>query len=222
MTTSNEQATKLPLMKRIVLAVRGGVPSGLSAMLVVLLLALVVAIGAGGFLGGLALATKRNQTMERNLLTQTRNAKHETAKLAKEKAELEHGIEELKEKAEMQLKDMATLKEQLDRAVIERETMEKVLAEIRDSLSTTGGNSKAEKVLKGALLKFGDKECALEGGAVKSKADLDCLNLRDAIGAMNSAPGGYADKNAKPAEVKAPAAKPEVKTDTAHKPASGH
>lgn len=220
MTTSNEQVAKLPLMKRIVLALRGGVPNGVSAMLVVLLIALVIAIGAGGFLGGLALATQRNQTMERNLLTQTRAAKQAAAKLAEEKAQLQTQLEEAKTLQEAKDKDVATLKEQLALAKLEKEALDKVLQDIRTSLTGTG--SKAEQAVKGALLKFADKECELQGGAIRSKEDVKCLNLRDAIGAMNSGPGGYEDKPAKPATpAPAPAVKPAAPKPATPKP-SGH
>lgn len=227
MTTSNEQVAKLPLMKRIVLAVRGGVPSGLSAVLVIVLLILVIAIGVGGFLGGLALATKRNQNQERNLITQTKDAKSAESKLAHEKAELEKTIEEMKTQSDARKKDMDLLKEQLARAKLERETMDKVLAEIRDSLSGAAAGAKAdkvEKVVKGAMLKFGGKECDLSGGAVKSKEDVQCLNLRESIDAMNEKPGGYAGKQ--PAEAAKPpeATKPVVPAtkEAPAKPASGH
>ncbi|PHV10917.1 hypothetical protein CSQ89_13615 [Chitinimonas sp. BJB300] len=201
-------------MKRIVLAVRGGVPSGLSAVLVIVVLILVLALGIGGFLGGFALATKRNQTQERNLITQTRAAKLAEAKMAGEKAELEKFIEALKVQTAARKKDMDNLKDQLDRARLERETMDKVLTEIRDSFSGAGAKGdKAEKVkevVNGAMLKFGGKECGLSGSVVKNKEDVQCLNLRESIDAMNSKPAGNADKAAKPAD----AAKPEDKAKT--------
>lgn len=208
MTMANEQAAKLPLMKRLILAMRGGVGGGLSAMLVVLLVALVIAIGAGGFLGGLVMATKRNLHAEQNLIAQVKTAKQAQAKLLAEKAGLEKELEVAKDASSMLGKDVATLKEQLAAAHVERETMNKVLAEISESLRSGGAaaNPKAAAVVKGAMLKFGDKECELEGGAIKSKDDVKCLNLKDAIDAMNSGPGGYGAKPTKPTE--APAAKP--------------
>ncbi|GAB3248031.1 hypothetical protein [Chitinimonas naiadis] len=208
MTTSNEQVAKLPLMKRIVLAVRGGVGGGISAVLVLLLILLVIAGVVGGLLGGMALATKRNQAAEQNLIAIAKSAKLAQAKLGKEKAELEHELETVKEQASMQAKDLTQLKEDLERAKIERETMDKVLQEIRASIQAGGSSPKVEKAVKGAMLKFGDKECELQGGAIKSKEDVKCLNLRGAIDAMNSKPGGY-DSKADPAkDGKAAEAKP--------------
>ncbi|HEY9101797.1 hypothetical protein [Chitinimonas sp.] len=216
MTTSNEQAAKLPLMKRIVLAVRGGVGGGVSAVLVLLLILLLIAGVVGGFIGGIALATKRNQQAEQNLIAIAKNAKLAQAKLSKEKAELEHELEAAKDQSAMQAKDLTQLKEDLERARIERETMDKVLQEIRTSIQAGGASPKVAQAVKGAMLKFGNNECELKGDTVKSKDDVKCLNLRGAIDAMNSKPGGYSDKKAeaakaaesKPAETKAPEAKP--------------
>ncbi len=217
-------------MKRIVLAVRGGVPSGLSAVLVIVALILVLALGIGGFLVGFALATKRNQTQERNLITQTRAAKLAEAKMAGEKAELEKLIEALKVQNNARKKDMDILKDELNRARLERETIDKVLTEIRDSFSGTGGKGdKAEKVkevVKGAMLKFGGRECDLSSSVVKSKEEVQCLNLRESIDAMNSTPTGNADKAAKSADAAKQADKAQtivpVKKETSAAKAAGH
>ncbi|WP_269533922.1 hypothetical protein [Chitinimonas sp. BJYL2] len=215
MTTSNEQAAKLPLVKRIVLMVRTG--GAVPILMGVLLLLLIVGIGAGGFLGGLALATKRNQTVEQNLLAQTKAARAAETKALAEKDVAEKELDQVKTTLAAQVRDIEQLKELLERARIERETMDKVLGEVRDSLAAGGASPKVQQAVKGAMLKFGEKECELPDRAVSSKADIRCLDLKNAIESMNSMPGGYGSK---PAETKTPAVKPGDKP--AEKPKSGH
>ncbi|QNM97477.1 hypothetical protein [Chitinimonas koreensis] len=193
MTTSNEQAVKLPLMKRVVLALRGGVGGGVSAVLILLSVLLVIAIGVGGFIAGMALATKQNQLAVHNAMSQAHAAKKAEAGLKTEKTSLEGQIAELKDQLALRSKDNEMLKEQLAQAKMEVQTMDKVLGEIRESL-IKGAAKPAEakpEPPKGAKLRFGSRDCEL-GDGVKSKADVKCLNLREAIDAMNSKPGGYA------------------------------
>ncbi|QDQ27850.1 hypothetical protein FNU76_16690 [Chitinimonas arctica] len=195
------------MLKRIVIAIRGGVGGGMSAVMVLLLVVLIAAVCLAGFLGGLAVAAKRGQLQEQSLIKQTALAKQGQAKLRAEKEALAHETEALKSRTDMQEKDIATLKQLVEHARIEREATERVLAEVRDSLRAGAqANPKAEQAVKGALLKFGNRECELQGSAVKSKDDVKCLNLRGAIDAMNSGPGGYSKPAAAPTP--APAAKP--------------
>ncbi|MBV8658588.1 MAG: hypothetical protein JO142_12255 [Burkholderiales bacterium] len=206
MTTSNEQAAKLPLIKRLVIAVRGGVGGGLSAVLIVALVGLAVLLGLGGFFGGVAMATKRHQMALHAMGTQLHDAKAALAKLQAAHEDTLKQLADQKSMSDAKQAETQQLREQITELKAEKEAMDKVLTEIHDSLSAPeGGKSKAkdvDKVVQGARLKFGNSECNMQGSAVSSKKDVDCLNLRDAIGAMNGKPGGYSDPNAKPGDSK--------------------
>lgn len=190
MTTSNEQAAKLPLIKRIVIALRGGVSGGISAVVVVILIVLMIALGIAGFVGGFAVATKRNQAIAQNQFNQTRLAKQAAAKLAGEKAELQKQLATLQEQGGSAQETITQLKADLEKAKIEHDAMDKVLTEIKESLESNAGKAekadKVQKMVNGATLKFGNRECDPDkGSAVSSKQDVKCLNLREAIDAMN-------------------------------------
>lgn len=210
MTTSNEQPAKMPLMKRVMIAVRGGVGGGISAVMVALVVGLLLALAVGGFLGGAAFATQRNQKVEQMLAAQTKAAKVALIKAQKAREELEKELEPLKELNSMQSKDIERLKDEVEHGKVERAAMDKVMTDFKDSLRASAGSAKPEAAPKpGATLKFGNKDCDVQGGAVKSKADVKCLDLKNAIDAMNSGPGGY----------NKPGAKAEAKES---KPESGH
>ena len=206
MTTSNEQAAKLPLIKRLVIAVRGGVGGGLSAVLVVVLVGVAILLGIGGFMGGAVVATKRSQMTLHAMGTQLHDAKLALAKLQAAHEDTLKQLEDQKSMSAAKQAETQQLREQITVLKAEKEAMDKVLAEIHDSLSAPeGGKSKAkevDKVVQGARLKFGNSECNMQGSAVTSKKDVDCLNLRDAIGAMNGKPGGYDNPAAKPGDAK--------------------
>jgi Skp family chaperone for outer membrane proteins len=206
MTTSNEQAAKLPLVKRIVIALRGGVSGGVSAVMVVLLVALVIALAIAGFVGGLAVATKRNQINAQKLITQARQAQLANVKLSASKTALEKEVAALKDEVEQKQHTITDQKAELDRAKLEHDTMEKLLGEIKDSIQSSSAKpekgDKPAKPANAAQLKFGNHQCDLQkGSTVTSKQDVNCLNLRDAIDAMNSKSKG--DKAA-PAVPKSP------------------
>lgn len=203
MTTSNEQAAKLPLIKRIVIALRGGVGGGISAVVVVLMIVLMIALGTVGFLGGLAVATKRNQAIALNQAKAMQEARAAHAKLAAENAELQKQLADQKTQGAGAQDTITQLKAELEKDKIERDAMNKVLDEIKESLQAAGSkgekNDKVQKAVNGAMLKFGKSECDLQqGSAVSSKQDLKCLNLREAIDAMNGKGGKDAPKTPPP------------------------
>lgn len=210
MTTPSDAPAKLPLMKRIVIAVRGGVGGGISAMLVAVVVGLLIALVAGGFLAGSAYAMHRNQAMQQLLTAQTKAAKAALAKAQKAKEEIEKELTTVKELYDVQSKDNKLLKDDLERARLEKETTEKVMADFRESLKPAAGNDKSavKTPPAGATLKFGNKDCDVQGSAVKSKADVKCLDLKNAIDSMNNGPGGYN----KPTGQKGGEAKPEAST----------
>ncbi|MFC4159387.1 hypothetical protein [Chitinimonas lacunae] len=183
--TKEASPVKLPLAKRVLLALRGGIGSGMNAMLSVLAVVLVLMIGVGGFISGLAIATKRNKAAEQNLLAQVRSARSESDKLSEEKQQLEKKLDDAKVQIEAQATDMRLLREDQIRLRLEREALEKVLATIQQSLGNSPKGKELEKA-RGAMLKFSNRECELEGGAVRDKKDVACLNLKEAIEAMNA------------------------------------
>ncbi|WP_374349445.1 hypothetical protein [Chitinimonas sp.] len=188
MTTSNEQVAKLPLLKRVIILVRGG--GGVSPVILGVILLLVVLIGILGLVMGFAVASKRNHLVEQNLTTQLKQARGQIAKLDAEKKAHEKELEELKETVTHQQEAIDKQKEELAQAKTARETMEKVLADIKTSLeaSSSGKGEKGKAEASAATkLKFGNQDCDTQkGSAVNSKADLKCLNLKEAIDAMNS------------------------------------
>lgn len=197
-------AVKLPLVKRLLLSLRGGVGGGLTAVLSVLAVVLVLMIGIGGFLGGLAVATKRNKTAENNLVAQIKTARGEVETLGNEKDELETKLTEANAKLEAQATDMKILRDNQARLQLEREALEKVLGTVQESLGNSAKGKELEKA-RGAMLKFSNRECELEGGAVRDKNDVACLNLKEAIDAMNA---GSGPAKGKPAPIPTPAPAP--------------
>ncbi|MBV8657855.1 MAG: hypothetical protein JO142_08555 [Burkholderiales bacterium] len=205
MTTSNEQATKLPLIKRLIIAVRGGVGGGLSAVLIVALVGLAVLLGMGGFFGGVVVATKRSQMTLHAMGTQLHDTKVALAKLQTSHEDVLKQLADQKSMFDAKQTEIQQLHDQVTELKAQKDAMDKVLAEVHDTLVDVASKSpkakEADKVVQGARLKFGTSECNMQGSAVANKKDVDCLNLREAIGAMNGKPGGY-DNPTKPGDAK--------------------
>ncbi|MBV8464690.1 MAG: hypothetical protein JO218_01985 [Burkholderiales bacterium] len=202
MTTSNEQVTKLPLVKRIILAMRGGVGAGISAVVVLLIIVLVVVLSLGAFMGGMMVGAGHERGMQKKMVADLRQARTDEAKAKAELTDVQKKLADQEAMAIAQQNDVKILKEQVEQAKLEHDAMEKVLAEIRDGLQAGDGKAdpklkKVEKAVESAKLKFGNSECNLANGNVSSKQDVKCLDLRNEIDSMNAAPGGYGDKNDK-------------------------
>jgi uncharacterized protein YlxW (UPF0749 family) len=207
MNTATEPAAKLPLIKRIVLMTRGLSGEGGSSIIVIILLVLCVIGCVFGFVGGLAIGTKHAQSNQQKLAAEVRAAKESMSKLASEKSELKRLSDEQAEKIGFEESDIEQLKEQVAKAKLEHEAMEKVLADIRDSLHEAdapkdGKTAKVAKAVQGAMLKFGSSECPLNKDGVSSKQDVKCMNLREAIDAMNGKAADADAKSTKPADGK--------------------
>jgi septal ring factor EnvC (AmiA/AmiB activator) len=204
MTTSNEQVTKLPLVKRVILALRGGVGEGLSAVVVLLAVVLVVVLALGAFMGGMMVGASHTRGLQQKMVADLRQARTDLTKAKADLAEAEKKIADNEAQAIAQQNDVKILKDQVQQAKLEHDAMEKVLADIRDGLQASDAKDdsklkKVAKVVDSAKVKFGNSECNLANGTVNSKQDVKCLDLRNAIDTMNAAPGGYEDKKAKPA-----------------------
>lgn len=193
-------ATKLPLFKRAIIAVRGGSGGGMLAVAVVGGLILILIIGAVIFSSGVAVAVKRNAKVEQDFKAQLKRSRDALAEMTHEKEAIEKKHDEAKSLLEAQAVDMKILRESNDKLRLEKEALDKVLVGVQERLSGSvpagGGKAGATK-----------PNCDNKGGPVRSKQDLECLNLREAIESMN----GRSSKEAAPEPEAKPQPKPAAK-----------
>jgi hypothetical protein len=182
-TEATAPPVKLPIVKRLILAVHGKgtvIAAGVGGALMMLALA-----AAGGFFAGVGVAAKRQQANIQQLTMQLRAAREEVAKAQAEHQKLEQEREQLKVQLEAAATDARLMKDELAALRLQNETLDKLLSTVQDRLS--GKVAPAPENPTGARLKFGDgKTCDVKGGVVSSKSDVGCLDLKHAIEQMNS------------------------------------
>jgi len=162
---------KLPLLKRIIIAVRNGGGIGMLAVMIGGGLVFILVVGALSFSGGIAVGLKRNKQVEVVLTTQLKATRETLAQTTEEKEKVEKELSNAQSRLEAQATDMKLLHENVDKLRIEKEALDKVLATVQDRLF---GNGKAG-VGKASLDR---KNCDGKTGTLRSKEDVECMHLR--------------------------------------------
>lgn len=181
---------KLPLIKRIIIAVRNSGGAGMLAVMIGGGLVFILVVLALTFSGGIAVGLKRNKQVEVALATQLKETREKLAKITEEKDAVEKDLGNAQSRLEAQATDMKLIRESLDKARLEKDALEKVLSTVQDRLFGNGKGDLGKAAIR--------KPCEGKTGTLRSKEDLECLNLREAIDAMNgrSRPAAEAPKPA--------------------------
>lgn len=169
---------KLPLLKRIIIAVRNGGGVGMLAVMIGGGLVFILVVGALTFSGGIAVGLKRNKQVEVALATKLKTTREELAHATEEKEKAEKELSAAQSRIDAQVTDMKLLRENLDKTRIEKEALDRVLATVQERLFGGGKGDLAKAALP-------RKHCEGKAGTLHSKEDLECLNLREAIDSMN-------------------------------------
>lgn len=199
-TPPPKMPTKMPFIKRVIILVRGNGGVGMLAVGVAVVLFLLLALGALSFTSGVAVGVKRHKQNETVLQTEIASQRKAYEKLQEKHTALKKELADSKSVQDAQALDAKVLRDEVERLRIEKQALDKVLSTVQERLFGAAGKA---GTAAGPLSK-----CDGKGGPLRSKEDLECLNLRQAIEAMNSRGKPAEAPATKPAEPPKPAAAP--------------